>query len=230
MVGLPLAHPKVARCAVRILVLTVRFATSRRQATPPWSSSQPSRTPHAPERGLSRLDRSGGRVPQPGSPHTGQGHGTSVLRFTVRLGQGWRDRGRGPRPGTIKDGGGVGANGTMASLAATRAVPGCAAASPPSRVCDRTDKVPSGGRRKPPWPRTELGEWSPRDEKGLYNRTGGEDLQSRASDGEQVVRLGPLAWLSNPRLAGSSHPAGAPPAVPQGAWNALGRPRSRGLS
>ena len=88
----------------------------------------------------------------------------------------------------------------------------------------------SGGRRKPPWSRTELGEWSPRDEESVYNRPGREDLQSRTSDREQVVRLGPLAWISHPRLAGSSHPAGAPPAVPQGAWNALGRPGSRGLS
>ena len=88
----------------------------------------------------------------------------------------------------------------------------------------------SGGRRKPPWSRTKLGEWSPRDEKSFYNRPGRENLQSRASDRKQVVRLGPLAWLSHPRLAGSSHPAGASPAVPQGAWNALGRPRSRGLS
>src|SRR5262249_49575558 len=88
----------------------------------------------------------------------------------------------------------------------------------------------SGGRREPPWPRTELGEWSPRDEKSLYNRPGREDLQSRTSDREQVVRLGPLARLSNPRIAGSSNPGGAPPAVPQGARNALGRPRGRGLS
>ena len=87
----------------------------------------------------------------------------------------------------------------------------------------------TGGRRKPPWSRTKLGEWSPRDEKGLYNRSGREDMQGRAPDRQQVVRLGPLARLSNPRLSGSPDSAGASPAVPQGAWNALGRSRGRGL-
>ena len=43
-------------------------------------------------------------------------------------------------------------------------------------------------------------EWSPRYEKSVYYRSGREDLQSRAQDREQVVRLGPLAWISDSRV------------------------------
>ena len=41
-----------------------------------------------------------------------------------------------------------------------------------------------------------LGEWSPRDEKGVHNRPGRENLQSRTSDREQVVRLGLYGLLA----------------------------------
>src|SRR5258708_3820578 len=73
-------------------------------------------------------------------------------------------------------------------------------------------------------------EWSPRYEEGVYNRSGGEDMQGRAPDREQVVRLGPLPWISYPRLAGPPYSPRASAPVPQRARHALGRPASRGLS
>ena len=231
MVGLPLAPPKVARRAVRILVLTVRFATARRRATPPCVAVRNRAVPRTHRSGeLSVLDRRGVGFPIRHSTH-GERHGTSGPGFTVGLaadvGIGRTGRAR----ETIKDGGGVGATCTMAvSRGDSRASPRRAGPHRRAGTVTAPTRFLSGGRRKPPWSRTELGEWSPRDEKSVYNRSGREDLQSRASDREQVVRLGPLAWISNPRLAGSSHPARASPAVPQGAWNALGRPRGRGLS
>ncbi len=59
MVALSLAPPKVARRAVRILVLTVRSATARRRAsdTPLPGGQGLSRSPHAPERGATAIDR-----------------------------------------------------------------------------------------------------------------------------------------------------------------------------
>ena len=122
MVGLPLAHPKVARCAVRILVLTVRFATARRQATPPWGS---------PNQAVPRTHRSGGSLdligvavgfPNPARQALGKGPGqhSRDLRTDRSVSRGTTVSVR--ATGTIKDGGGVGATGTMASLTATRAL------------------------------------------------------------------------------------------------------------
>ena len=228
MVELALAPPKVARRAVRILVLTVRFATSRRRATPPWVVRN---------RAVPRTHRSGGSLcliggesgSRPVTQRTGHGR---VRRPGIhgRIGRGSRDGGRAVPGRRSRTGAGSERLARWPSLAATRAQ--LVRRGPHRRAGTVTAPTwyLSGGRRKPPWSRTELGEWSPRDEKSVYNRSGREDLQSRTSDREQVVRLGPLAWISHPRLAGSSHPAGASPAVPQGAWNALGRPRSRGLS
>src|SRR5262245_54831035 len=133
--------------------------------------------------------------------------------------------------GTIKDGG-RGRSDSLDGRLSRRLARAALHASPHRRVGTVTapTRYLSGGRRKPPWSRTELGEWSPRDEESLYNRPGRENLQGRAPDREQVVRLGPLAWLSNPRLTRSSHPTGTSPALPQGARDAPGRSRSRGLS
>ena len=229
MVELGLVPPKVARRAVRILVLTVRFATARRRATPPWSSPESDRSPHAPERGLSVFDRRG-----IGSRTRNLTQGTGKVRSSRDSWSDWPwivgSGGPGRAQEAIKDRGH--GRSDLHDGRVSRRLARSLAPRPRRRVGAATapTRYLSGGRRKPPWPRTEVGEWSPRDEKSLYNWPGRENLQSRTSDGEQVVRLGPLAWLSNPRLAGSSHPAGASPAVPQGAWNALGRPRSRGLS
>src|ERR1700719_2316954 len=110
MVELALAPLKVPRRAVRILVLTVRFATARRRATPPcWPRARPL---SAHNRGgeVSVLGRS--RVGLP-IRHSTQGNGSGRLEringFAVGLTGEYRCG-----LNRIKRGGGVGATCTIA--------------------------------------------------------------------------------------------------------------------
>ena len=73
-------------------------------------------------------------------------------------------------------------------------------------------------------------EWSPRYEESFHNRPGREDLQSRAPDREQVVRLGPLARISDSRFPRPAYPSRASASVPQRARHAAGRLGGRSLS
>src|SRR5262249_14744585 len=82
-------------------------------------------------------------------------------------------------------------------MGSCRAGPGAGRAAGPGRAPRRRWVKPEGrGNLRGLAP--NKGEWSPRYEKGVYNRSGREDLQGRAPDREQVVRLGPLAWISDP--------------------------------
>jgi hypothetical protein len=142
-VELLLTPPKVARRAVRILVVTVRSATARRQATPPPWVAQ--------DRAASRADwggkifrtyrresgsRSVTQLAGVGGVRTGANRGAIVAYDSVR---------RGVSPwGRIKDGGGVGASFTIAVSRGGSATPkGAGPDKPPSRDGQRADMVPN---------------------------------------------------------------------------------------
>jgi hypothetical protein len=159
MAGLVLAPPKVARRAVRILVLTVRSATAGRRATPPclerdWAVLRTHRCGE-----LAVLDRRRVGFPSATQP-TGDGTGRTVRSLGRAIGRGSGPGVTGSRPGTIKDGSEVGATGMMA---VSRGDPGALLVPDVRRAGSITAPTwfLSGGRRKPPWSRTELGEWSP---------------------------------------------------------------------
>jgi hypothetical protein len=173
MVGLALAPLKVPRRAVRILVLTVRSATARRRATPLGCR----RARPLPARSwggeVSVLDRSGVGFP---IRHSLAGNGSGRLDTSHRLVR-WFYRGGHAAAWTgSSTGAGSERLARLPSLAAAHSR--CFAREPHRRAGTVTAPTwfLSGGRRKPPWSRTELGEWSPRDEKGLYNRPGRENL------------------------------------------------------
>jgi len=173
----PLLTPsKVPRCADRILVVTVRSATARRRVTAPLSRAGPDRFPHRPGREDLPSLIGGSRVPHPSLNSPAQatfGPKRSGARYEPAL------MSRGAFcPGQVQ-GRGRGSE-RLARLPSLRWLSDASGDRSQNNRRAGTVTAPTwfltGGRRKPPWSRTKLGEWSPRDEKGLYNWPGRENL------------------------------------------------------
>ena len=140
MVELVLAPPKVPRRAVRILVVTVRFATARRRATAPWVAK--GQTASRADRGgeVSVLDRR-----ESGCRSVTQFTGTAVDAVEAN---------RGSRPlvyieeercypgAGSRTGEGSERLARLPSLAVAPHAPCAMSRTPPGRDCHRADMVP----------------------------------------------------------------------------------------
>ena len=184
MVGLALAPLKVPRRAVRILVVMVRSATARRIATPPRVASDSDHFPAC--TGAGRSSCLTGVESDCRSVTQLTGTRQWVPGEDPRLGR-WLRPGDRCDLDTVKHEGGVGATCKIALSRGESFAPLAFVALRRIGTITATTWFLSGGRRKPPWSRTKLGEWSPRDEESFHNRPGGENLQSRTSDRKQVV-------------------------------------------